>query len=225
MESDDSSLNTITSQIIYPADDRIIDKYSMSESRLISETPQLYAAVTGEYERSIPKSKLNWIYNILDKDAEAEKTIYKDKDPETGFTLCLDLATGSEVKENFHVLALVERRDLGGLRDLNASHLPLLKKMQSVGTQKVSEHFQVPVDQIRVYFHYHPSFYHLHLHFSHVHHLAHGVLTERAKLLSTVIDNIEFVPDYYQKATIEFPLRETDQFYKYIVENRHKVQG
>lgn len=114
--------------------------------KLITETPQLFQAITGEYAKNIPKSKLSWIYNILDNDAESEKTIFKDKDPETGFTLCLDLATGSEIKENFHILALVERRDLSNLRDLNSSHLPLLKKLQSIGTQKVSEHFGVPRD-------------------------------------------------------------------------------
>lgn len=213
------SVNGMTSQIIYPADQKIIDKYSQSEFRLITETPELYEKVTGVYAKAIPQEKWSWIYNILDHDAEAEKTFYKDKDPETGYTLCLDLATGAEIKENFHALALVERRDLLSLRELNESHLPLLKKMQSEGVQEVSKYFDVPVDQIRVYFHYHPSFYHLHLHYSHVQHLATGVLAERAKLLSSVINNIEMIPDYYQRATIEFPLRNTDHFFKYIEEN------
>jgi m7GpppX diphosphatase len=106
----------------------------------------MYEKVTGVYAKSVPKEKYNWIYNILDHNYEAEKTFYADKDPETGFTLCLDLATGSEIKENFHVLALVERRDLLSLRDLNETHLPLLRKMKNDGVKQVSEYFNVPAD-------------------------------------------------------------------------------
>lgn len=32
-------------------------------------------------------------------------------------------------------------------------------------------------------------------------------------MLSTVINNIELVPDYYQRATIPFVIKETDPFY------------
>lgn len=33
-------------------------------------------------------------------------------------------------------------------------------------------------------------------------------------LLSTVINNIELIPDYYQRATIPFVIKESDQNYK-----------
>lgn len=206
----------MTSQIIYPCDEKLIQKYSQSEFKLVRETPEVYQKITKIYGDNIDKKKWSWIYNILDNGAEPNKTFYKDKDPETGFTLCLDIGTGSEIKENFHCLALVEARDLLTMRDLNETHLPLLEKMNTVGRKEISKQFDVPEDQIRCYFHYHPSFYHLHLHYSHVMHLAHGVTTERAHMLTDVISNISLVGDYYQKVTIEFPLRSTDNFYEHI---------
>lgn len=220
--SNNDSVNTLTSQIIYPCDPKIIKKYSQSQFKLVKETPEVYNKITKVYAENIPKEKWNWIYNVLDNGAEAEKTFYMDKDPESGFTLCLDIGTGSEIKENFHCLALVEARDLLSMRDLNESHLPLLHKMDTEGRKQVSKYFEVPEDQIRCYFHYHPSFYHLHLHYSHVMHLAHGVTTERAHMLTDVISNISLVGSYYQKATIEFPLRSTDAFYEHIISECEK---
>ena len=208
--------------MIYPADEKYIKKYSKSVFKLVKETPELVEKVTQPYVTAVPNTNWSWIYNILDNNAEKEKTFFIDKDPENGYTLCLDIATGSEIKENFHCLGLVERRDLLSLRDLNQSHLELLKKMGTEGRKKVGEFFDVPYDQIRCYFHYHPSFYHLHLHYSHVQHLASGVTTERAHMLTEVINNIEMNADYYKKATIEFPLRSTDVFYLHIKEECEK---
>ena len=48
-------------------------------------------------------------------------------------------------------------------------------------------------------------------------HLSTGVTTERAHMLTEVISNIELVDDYYQRVTIEFPLREKDLFYQDII--------
>ena len=41
-----------------------------------------------------------------------------------------------------------------------------------------------------------------------------GISVERAHLLSTVIQNIELMPDYYQKATLLFAVAENDPLYK-----------
>lgn len=68
--------------------------------------------------------------------------------------------------------------------------------------------------QLRIYLHYQPSFYHLHVHFTYLRHEAPGITTERAHLLSTVINNIELIPDYYQKVTIPYVVRQNDNLFK-----------
>lgn len=68
--------------------------------------------------------------------------------------------------------------------------------------------------QLRIYLHYQPSFYHLHVHFTYLKYEAPGILAEKAHLLSNVISNIELLSDYYQKITLPFVVKETDNLFK-----------
>jgi len=109
-------------------------------------------------------------------------------------------------KHEIHLNALVIRRDLNSLRDLTSAHLPLLKSIQEEARLAVAEKLQLDPDTLRLYIHYQPSFYHLHVHFTHIKADAGGAQTERAHLLSQVISNIELMPDYYQKITLDFSI-------------------
>lgn len=40
-----------------------------------------------------------------------------------------------------------------------------------------------------------------------------GIFAEKAHLLDTVIDNIELISDYYQRASVPFTIRETDSLF------------
>jgi m7GpppX diphosphatase len=40
-----------------------------------------------------------------------------------------------------------------------------------------------------------------------------GIHAERSHILSTVIGNIDLMPDYYQKATLPFVLKETENLF------------
>jgi len=68
-----------------------IKKYSVQDSRLVRETPDLYECVVKAYMDSLPLSTVGWVYNILDGSAESENVLYRDDDPETGFVLTPDL--------------------------------------------------------------------------------------------------------------------------------------
>lgn len=45
-----------------------------------------------------------------------------------------------------------------------------------------------------------------------------GIHTERAHLLTTVINNIALVPDYYKKSTLPFTVRHTDKLFSVLSE-------
>lgn len=78
------------------------------------------------------------------------------------------------------------------------------------------EKYSINESQLRIYFHYQPTFYHLHVHFTYVQYSAPGSGCDRGHLLNTVINNIELIPDYYQKATIPFTIKqEGNLFAKY----------
>ena len=54
--------------------------------------------------------------------------------------------------------------------------------------QAIMSRYGVAADQLRVYLHYQPSYYHLHMHFLHVKHDAGmGMAVGKAHLLSDVI--------------------------------------
>lgn len=51
------------------------------------------------------------------------------------------------------------------------------------------------------------------MHFTYLRHEAPGITTERAHLLSTVINNLELIPDYYQRITIPYVVRQNDNLF------------
>lgn len=109
-------------------------------------------------------------------------------------------------KSEIYLNALVIRRDLRSIRDLTSEHLPLLEAIYYRGRKAVAEKYAISPQELRVFLHYQPSFYHLHVHFTHIKAEAFGFQSERAHMLSTVIANIRLMPDYYQRVSIEFPL-------------------
>ena len=151
---------------------------------------------------STHKIYFQWVDNILSHKAEAERIIYEDPDEENGFIMLPDLRWDGNVN-TLNVLA-ISRRKIKCIRELNESHLPLLRNIKVAGMVAIVKKYDVPASKIRVFFHYLPSYYHLHVHFTHLSVEDVGIYTEKAHLLSSVISNIELMPDYYQKATLTF---------------------
>ena len=132
------------------------------------------------------------------------------------------------------------------IRELNESHLPLLKNIKEAGTAVIAKKFNVPASQLRIYLHYQPSYYYLHVHFAYlmfetsgtfrINHLlvyvyackinfvlscvssCVGIYVEKAHLLSTVIRNIELMSDYYTKAVLSYVVAEGDPLYTKFLE-------
>ncbi|KAJ1899801.1 hypothetical protein LPJ66_001887 [Kickxella alabastrina] len=114
-----------------------------------------------------------------------------------------------------YLVAIVHRRDIKSLRDLTASHLPLLKNIRD-NSIVAAQAYGVSAEQLRLYIHYQPSYYHFHVHITNVNFEGKGMLAGRAHLLDTVVDNIECIaPDYYQRASIPFTLGSGDGLWKH----------
>ena len=94
--------------------------------------------------------------------------------------------------------------------------------------EAIKEKYDVPSDQLRIYVHYQPSYYHFHVHFTHLKYDAPGCGIGRAHLLPEVIDNIENIDsDYYVKKTFSCLLKENDKLYKRFqsVKQDKAIQG
>jgi m7GpppX diphosphatase len=155
--------------LIYPCTPKHITKYSRQQLRMVNETPEIYQKYVKPYiEKQRGEGRLDWIYNILEGRTEQEDVFFRDSHPTSGFLILPDLNWDRKTLQNLHVLALVNRRDIWSLRDLNYSHIPWLKSMRDEILKAVSELWHLEEDQIKLYVHYQPTYYHFHVHVVHV---------------------------------------------------------
>lgn len=120
--------------------------------------------------------------------------------------------------DDLYLIAICHRRGIRSLRDLTPEHLPLLRNILREGQEAILQRYQVKGDQLRVYLHYLPSYYHLHVHFTALGFEAPGTGVERAHLLADVIQNLECDPDHYQRRALTFALRADDPLLRLLQE-------
>ena len=160
--------------LIYPCTEKHIRKYSPQEVRMVTETPAIYAKHVRPYMQKMrDEGRLNWVFNILDGRAEQEDVLLREAGPEgadEGFLLAPDLNWDKKTLKSLHLLALVYRRDIWSLRNLKKKHVSWLKHMRSMildATVKLYEG-ALETDQVKLYIHYQPTYYHFHVHVVHV---------------------------------------------------------
>ncbi|XP_030648059.1 m7GpppX diphosphatase [Chanos chanos] len=202
-------LNEIKTTVICPATEKHVKKYLRQETFLVEETGDDYRSITLPYISSQSFS-VQWVYNILEKKAEADRIIFEDPDPNTGFVLLPDFKWDQKQLDDLYLIAIVHRRDIKSLRDLRSEHLPLLRNIRKKGEETIQKQYSVRPCKLRVYLHYQPSYYHLHVHFTSLDYEAPGCGVERAHLLSDVIQNLEADSEYYHGRSLSFPLRADD---------------
>ncbi|XP_010900009.1 m7GpppX diphosphatase isoform X2 [Esox lucius] len=202
-------LNDIKTTVICPATEKHVKKYLLQETYLVEETGEDYRTITLPYIQSQSFS-VQWVYNILEKKAEAERIVYEDPDQDVGFVLLPDFKWDQKQLDNLYLIAIVHRRDIKSLRDLTDMHLLLLSNIRKKGEENILKRYGLAASKLRVYLHYQPSYYHLHVHFTALSYEAPGCGVERAHLLSDVIQNIQMDSQYYQSRSLSFPLRADD---------------
>ncbi|RMZ93330.1 m7 diphosphatase, partial [Brachionus plicatilis] len=72
--------NNIQVQLIYPATEQHIQKYSVQEMFFVSETIEDYNNLTLKFIEQT-QLNLNWVYNILEHKKESERIIFEDPEP------------------------------------------------------------------------------------------------------------------------------------------------
>ncbi|EGV61225.1 scavenger mRNA decapping enzyme (DcpS) N-terminal family protein [Yamadazyma tenuis] len=196
--------------LIYPATETHIQKLSTQVSHYVLETPQMYQEFAVSYIESMKGDRIKWVYNILFEGKESETFVYHDKDPETGFVLLPDMKWDRVSMDSLYLCCIVNRTDISSVRDLNASHASYLQALRNKILEVTCEKYNIQPDQLRLFIHYHPSYYHFHIHCVTIKHpgLGNGINVGKAILLDDVIENIQLASDYYQKKTIGFILGE-----------------
>ena len=75
-----------------------------------------------------------WVDNILDHEKETERIVFEDPDKEIGFVLLPDLKWDGHNVESLYLIAIVHKRGIHSIRELDGDHLPMLKKIKQDGT-------------------------------------------------------------------------------------------
>ena len=212
-------------ELISPASERQIQRASPKPPMvMIDETPELYEKVTKPYIQSIVESgSLSWIENVVSGKKERERLLL-DND---GFVLNVDTKWTSHPDANtvsrsewynhesvkeLYCLAIVKDGSVASLRDLRAQHLPMLQSILDECPAAIEKVYGVKRNQLRVFVHYQPQFYHFHVHFTRLENDI-GCQVERGHLLSDIIQNLEMDRDFYIKRTITFKLPINDKLY------------
>lgn len=92
-----------------------------------------FALLKHELQRWLQIIFSQWVYNILNKETEADRIIFEDTCPDSGFILLPDMKWDRKDMNALYLQALVHRRDILSIRDLDQSHLPLLKNILEKG--------------------------------------------------------------------------------------------
>lgn len=196
--------------VIYPATETHIRKYSPQKYHYILETPEMYEKYVIPYIETMKGDRIKWVYNILFEGKESETFVHHEKHPDTGFVLLPDMKWDRISMDSLYLCAIVNRTDISSIRDLNGSHISYLQDLKQKIVSITSEKFPVEKDGLRVFVHYQPSYYHFHIHVVTLKHegLGDGINIGKAILLDDVIENLKIAGDYYQKKTIGYVLGE-----------------
>ncbi len=172
-ETNNDSFADLKINLIYPCTEKHIKKYSKQGVRLVTETPAIYTDHVRPYmQKQREEGRLNWVYNIIEGKKEVEDVISRTpfgEDPEGGLPAGSDLNWDRKTLDALHLLAIVERRDIWSLRDLKKKHIPWLRHMSSkVIDATIKAYPSIEADQLKLYVHYQPTYYHFHIHIVHV---------------------------------------------------------
>lgn len=203
--------------IIHPATDALIKKYTKSERITIRETYTLYR------DRILPLAlekgpNTLWIDNIF-RQAQGhsapytteskEEVLYLDND----FLICPDLKWDRISKESLYLLVLIKDRRIYTIRELTDAHIPLLERIE-YAVEGVLKTYGYNLSQVKVYFHYYPTFYRAHIHVSAITASVLGRSVGTSVLLHEVIENLKIAGDYYKKRTMEIEISKESYIYE-----------
>ena len=106
-----------------------------------------------------------------------------DEDPKLGFKLAPDLKWDGKDPKMLYLTAVALDGSVRCLRDLRGEHLPLLRNIQvrvssfhfltppkrasltqAMSREAILAKYGVRGEQVRMFMHYHPSYFHLHVH-------------------------------------------------------------
>jgi len=202
--------------IICPATEVHIRKYTKQNYAMVHETPELYEKHVKPYIAAFPAKRTQWVENILSGVSEQNKVLYSCPN----YLILPDMKWDLTTISSLYLVAIVQDRSIRSLRDLNRSHLGLLKSIRREASRIVQKRWELGNGSLRMYVHYQPSYYHFHVHIVNVNYEGglHGMVVGQAHLLADIISLLELdIPDepsIFQKMTLTYGLGDQHGLYE-----------
>ena len=171
-----------------------VTKLKQRVKKLARETYSMYLETL---EKRDPKKDV-WIYNIIDGISEQESILHRNDKCVVFLNYFWD---GKDV-DKMQLLCMPTDKSLRCIRSLNGSHIHLLEYMKYTTLKVIQEKYGLNEENVRMYFHYEPSTYHLHIHFVNIASNEGHSSVEYSHELNSVIFNLSIMPNYYQLATL-----------------------
>jgi m7GpppX diphosphatase len=181
----------IDGELVICSDSNLVRRF---EKKIVRET---YIEYLKYISRRDPK-KDQWIYNIIDGTSEQESILYRDEQ-------CIVIPTymwDGKNNDKLHILCMPTDVTLRSIRSLNSTHIPLLEHMKQTSLEVIKNKYNISEENLKMFFHYEPSTYHLHIHFVNISNHDMRSSVEYSHELNGVIYNLSLCSDYYQRAVL-----------------------
>lgn len=169
-------------------DNTKLKKYT---KRIIKESYEEYL----EFMLKRGFEKDQWIYNIINGSAEKETILYRD---DTIIVIPAYTWDSTEI-EKIHILCLPTDTSIRTIRDLTLENVQLLEHMKNATLQQIEEIYGLTEENLKMFFHYDPSTYHLHIHFINNVNTETWSSVEYSHDLDSVIFNLKMNSNYYKQ--------------------------
>lgn len=184
----------------HPTEKEISNLSQPYEPHYVKETLEEYLQKVEDIE----SINTNWIQKIVGGEAEQSKVL----DRNDRFLIVRDWKFDVEhdddgiatyKKEDIHLLGIPVER-ISSIRDIKPEHIPMLDEMKDLTLEICEEMFNLNRSEIKIYFHYPPSTYHLHVHYTWAGLNDSTTNFERAHDYDMVVKNIQLDPNYYRES-------------------------
>ncbi|KAF9809599.1 hypothetical protein IEO21_07370 [Rhodonia placenta] len=199
--------------IICPATDVHIRKYSAQKILMVHETPALYETIVKPYIAAFPRSRTQWVTDIVEGRAEAAQVLHRDAHPDYGYVLLPDMKWDRTTLAALYLVAIAASPAVRSLRCLRKAHVGMLQSIRAEAVRAVRERWGLGAGALRMYVHYQPSYYQFHVHIVHAEYQGLlGMSVGQAHLLDDIISLLELGPDdgpsVFQRMTLTYGLGE-----------------
>lgn len=209
--------------LIWPASSVHVKKYDQQNLHVIRETPEMYQKIVKPYiEVMSTVEKLGWVYEVLYENSEEGRVIYKDYKPDKkneGFLILPDTRWDGVNLDTMYLVALAYRDDVRSIRDLKPIHLEWLKSLSKSIKSVIPACFNYAIqpDELKMFVHYQPSYYHFHIHIVNVKHSGEddSLAVGKAVLLEDIIEMLKFLgPEGFLGKSITYTIGENHDLWK-----------